>query len=134
LHMSRQELRDGYVKVMRDVYEPEAYFERLDELFIKKRIPFNEGVIRYWRRHRWQGLKTQARNSVIAGVLFWRLLHGVRDARLRREYWRRVRRFALARPDPNLIIFYLFKCFLHYHQYTMARQMALGNGKIYNSF
>jgi radical SAM superfamily enzyme YgiQ (UPF0313 family) len=134
LQMSRQELRDGYVNVMRDVYEPKAYFERLDELFLKKRIPFHIAVSRYWRRHPWHWLKKQSSNAVIAGVLFWRLIHGVRDARLRREYWRRVRRFALLRPDPNLVIYYLFKCFLHYHQYTMAQQMAAGKGKIYNSF
>ena len=32
LQMSREELRRGYVRVMRELYEPEAYFERLEEL------------------------------------------------------------------------------------------------------
>ena len=27
--MSREELRDGYVRLMDEIYEPEAYFERL---------------------------------------------------------------------------------------------------------
>jgi hypothetical protein len=134
LQMSREELRDGYVQVMRDLYEPDAYFERLEELYLKKRIAYNDGVVKYWRRHPWHWLKSQARNAVTAGVLYWRLMHGVTEARLRREYRRRLRRFLLARPDPNLLIFYLFKCFLHYHQYTMTQQMALGSSKVYNSF
>src|SRR5437899_12536968 len=35
LQMTREELRDGYVKVMNDLYEPEAYFGRLEDLVIK---------------------------------------------------------------------------------------------------
>ena len=31
LQISREELRDGYVRVMNDLYEPEAYFGRLDD-------------------------------------------------------------------------------------------------------
>ena len=27
--MSREELRDGYVRLMEELYEPDAYFERL---------------------------------------------------------------------------------------------------------
>ncbi|HMC89087.1 MAG TPA: radical SAM protein [Gemmataceae bacterium] len=134
LQMSREELRDGYVQVMRDLYEPDAYFERLEELYLKKRIAYNDGVVKYWRRHPWHWLKSQARNAITAAVLYWRLMRGVTEARLRREYRRRLRRFLLARPDPNLFIFYLFKCFLHYHQYTMTQQMALGSSKVYNSF
>src|SRR5947209_9175081 len=30
--LTREELRDGYVRVMHDLYEPEAYFERLEDL------------------------------------------------------------------------------------------------------
>jgi radical SAM superfamily enzyme YgiQ (UPF0313 family) len=134
LQMSRQELRDGYLKVMRDLYEPDSYFERLEELYLQKRISFNQGVVKYWRRHPWHWLKGQTRNAILAGGLFWRLMHGVREAGLRREYARRIRRLLLARPDPNLLNYYLFKCFLHYHQYTMSQQMARGKSKVYNSF
>ena len=134
LQMSREELRDGYLKVMRDLYEPDSYFERLEDLYLKKRVSFNEGVVKYWKRHPWNWLKRQTQNCIVATVLFWRLMNGVRQAGLRREYARRIRRFLLARPEPNLLIFYLFKCFLHYHQYTMAQQMARGKSKVYNSF
>ena len=32
---SREELRDGYIRVMNELYEPEAYFDRTDALFLK---------------------------------------------------------------------------------------------------
>ncbi|HEV3260881.1 MAG TPA: radical SAM protein, partial [Gemmataceae bacterium] len=34
--MTREELRDGYVQVMHDLYEPDAYFERLEDLYLKE--------------------------------------------------------------------------------------------------
>src|SRR5205807_10462260 len=92
LQMSRADLRDGYVKVMRDLYEPDSYFERLEELYLKKRVSFNQGVVNYWQRHPWNWLKCLTRNCLIAAVLFGRLMHGVRQAGLRREYARRIRR------------------------------------------
>ncbi|MGO8962777.1 DUF4070 domain-containing protein [Mycobacterium sp.] len=33
LGMTRDELRDGYIGLMRDLYDPEFYFERLENLF-----------------------------------------------------------------------------------------------------
>ena len=35
LKIGREELRDGYVQVMNELYRPEAYFGRLDDLYIK---------------------------------------------------------------------------------------------------
>ena len=34
LRMSREELRDGFVQLMRDLYEPNAYFERFESLYL----------------------------------------------------------------------------------------------------
>ncbi len=133
LQMSRQDLRDGYVRVMQDLYEPGSYFERLEALYLKQRASFNGGVAKYWKRHPWNWLTRQTSNWIISVVLLWRLIQGVRQPDLRREYVRRVWRLVLARPQPNLLIFYLFKCFLHYHQHTMAQQMARGESKVYNS-
>jgi radical SAM superfamily enzyme YgiQ (UPF0313 family) len=134
LQMTREELRDGYVKVMRDLYEPEAYFGRLEELYIKARIPFGAGVRRYWRRHPWSWLTMQAKNLAIAVVLFARLMRNVPEAHLRREYRKRLWRLVKARPDPNVASVYVIKCMMHYHQYTLARQMAAEGGRVVNSF
>ncbi|HEX5270634.1 MAG TPA: DUF4070 domain-containing protein, partial [Gemmataceae bacterium] len=134
LQMTREELRDGYVQVMRDLYEPEAYFGRLEDLYIKERIPFGAGVRRYWRRHPWSWLTMQAKNLATAVVLFARLMRSVPEAHLRREYRKRMWRLVKARPDPNVASVYVIKCMMHYHQYTLARQMAADGGRVVNSF
>jgi radical SAM superfamily enzyme YgiQ (UPF0313 family) len=134
LRMSRGELRDGYVKVMQDVYEPEAYFGRLEDLYIKGKLAWGKGVAHYWRRHPWSWLKMQAMNLVGSIVLFCRLMRWVPEASLRKEYRKRVWRLLRARRDPNVLILYLIKCAMHYHQHTMTRQMATGDRQIVNSF
>jgi radical SAM superfamily enzyme YgiQ (UPF0313 family) len=132
LRMTREELRDGYVRVMRDLYDPEAYFDRLDGLLLNERLEINRAVARYWRRHPWAWLKGQARNLASALVLYHRLMTGIPEVWLRREYRRRLWRLLRVRRDPGLLVFYLFKIAMHYHQYTMAHQMASGK-KLVNS-
>ncbi len=134
LQMSREELRDGYVKVMRDLYEPEAYFARLEELYLKERMPYGAGVRRYWRRHPWSWLTMQTKNLVSAVVLFVRLMRNIPEGDLRREYRKRLWRLLKSRPDANVLVLYLFKCLMHYHQYTLARQLAAEDGRLVNTF
>ena len=38
------------------------------------------------------------------------------------------------RRDPGILLFYVLKCAMHYHAYTMAKEMASGQGRIVNSF
>ncbi len=134
LHMTRDELRDGYVKVMKDLYEPEAYFERLENLYLNEKMPFAKGIVKYWRRHPWKWLTMQTKNLVGAMVLFSRLMRNVPDPALRKAYRKRIWRLVKARPDPNLVQLYIIKCGMHYHQHTMANQMASGGTKVFNSF
>jgi radical SAM superfamily enzyme YgiQ (UPF0313 family) len=134
LHMSRDELRDGYVRVMQNLYAPEAYFSRLEDLYLKAKMPFAPAIGKYWRRHPWTWLKMQTKNLVASVVLFVRLMRNVPDATLRKEYRRRLWRLVKARPDPNLMTLYILKCGMHYHQYTMANEMATGSSKVVNSF
>src|SRR5262245_33137790 len=134
LGLSREELRDGYVRLLDALYEPGAYFRRLEDLYLKARLDPDAGIRKYWRRHPGARLKTALRNLASAGVLFGRLLRGVPEAGLRREYLRRLGRLCRARPDPSLLLAFALKCALHYHQHTMARRMASGRTRVYNSF
>jgi hypothetical protein len=76
----------------------------------------------------------QTKNVAASVVLFTRLMRCVPDPALRKEYRKRIWRLIKARPDPNLLTLYLIKCGLHYHQYTMARDMATGAGRFVNTF
>jgi radical SAM superfamily enzyme YgiQ (UPF0313 family) len=132
--ISQAELRDGYVQVMTDLHEPSAYFERLDDLYLRQKLPYSSSRARYWRRHPWNHLKTQTGNLLSAVVLYTRLMLGVPEPSLRQEYRKRVTRLFQSRRDPALLLLYLVKCAMHYHHHTMARQMARPNGPVVNSF
>jgi radical SAM superfamily enzyme YgiQ (UPF0313 family) len=41
LKMSRQALTEGYVRLMSSLYEPQAYFERLDDLYLRGKLEFD---------------------------------------------------------------------------------------------
>jgi hypothetical protein len=67
-------------------------------------------------------------------ALFVRLMHGIPEAYLRREYRKRVWRLLKARQNPGLFLFYMIKMAIHYHAHTMAKQMSAGGARIFNSF
>ena len=134
LHLSRQELRDGYIAVLRDLYEPEAFFARVDDLYLRHRAPFFTGMRAYHRRHPWRRLGGTVRDLSRALGLFARLMTRISDRSLKREYRRRLAGLLRQRPDPHLIFLYAVKCAMHYHHCTMARQMAGGHAPLVNSF
>jgi radical SAM superfamily enzyme YgiQ (UPF0313 family) len=133
LKISREELRDGYVKVMNDLYTPEAYFGRLDDLFLKQGIRMGEGRYRYWKKHPRTHLKTQTIFGVQALGLFVRLMAGIPDKKLKREYRKRVWNVVKKRRDPGVALFYIIKCAMHYHANYMATQMQSGRSLV-NSY
>ena len=134
LRMTSRELRDGYIRVLNEVYEPGAYFGRLEDLYLRRQYSPALARARYWRRHPWRRFKSAAWFLLRSAGLFARLMTCVPDPMLRREYRRRLWRLLRARRSPGLLEIYLIKCAIHYHHYTMARQMAEGRGPIRNSF
>jgi hypothetical protein len=132
--MTREELRDGYLQLMQELYEPDAYFERLEDLYLRDNFQFGAGRTRYWRAHPWSRIKGLTRHAAAAAYLYWRLMRGVPDAELRRHYRRRIARLLKVRRDPVVLFVYLIKCLAHYHHYTMATQMAQRQAQLVNSF
>jgi radical SAM superfamily enzyme YgiQ (UPF0313 family) len=134
LKMTREELRDGYLQLMRDVYDPAAYFERLEDLYLHDKFQMGPGRARYWRTHWWSSFKGLARHVAASAFLYWRLMHKVPDARLRHEYRRRIWRMLKVRWDSGVLFVYLLKCLAHYHHFTMATRMAQRESHVVNSF
>lgn len=123
LKMSRQELRDGYAAVMKDLYEPESYFDRLDELMLKERLRLgNRNCDDYWKRRRWLTLKTRVKEWAAAAALYWRLMRAIPDVPLRRIYKRRIGRVFKKRRDASTLVFYIIKCAMHYHAHRMVQE------------
>jgi radical SAM superfamily enzyme YgiQ (UPF0313 family) len=132
--MTRSELRDGYVQLLADLYEPEAYFDRLERLYLYGNFHFGQTRTAYWHRHPWTWLKAETLHLARSAGVYYQLMREVPDARLRREYRRRLWRLLRVRPDPVVLFVYLIKCAMHYHHYTLARQMADRQAQIVNSF
>jgi hypothetical protein len=133
LRMRREELRDGYLRLMADVYTPEAYLGRLDSLYIEGRLTTPHSRVRYWQRHPWERLRSSALFLVQATGLYVRLMRRIPDATLRREYRRRLWRLIKARREPEVLHIYAIRCAMHYHFHTLIRHMAGGEGPIVNS-
>jgi len=134
LQMTREELSDGYVRIMRDLYEPQAYFDRVDSLLLDPDFRIGPAQAAYWRRHPWSRIKAQAAAAVGAVVLYHGLLRGVRDKGLREEYRRRMRNAWRVRRDPQVSIVYAVRCVLHYHYYTMVRLMTRRERVLVNNY
>ncbi|MGE3819450.1 MAG: DUF4070 domain-containing protein [Isosphaeraceae bacterium] len=134
LKLSREELRDGWLRVMNDLYTPEAYFARLDDLVIKGKLDMGRGRSRYWKRHPFNFLKWQGLWTLQSLGLYYRLMTGVPEANLRREYHRRFVGLLRKRWDPGIWLYYLIKVAFHYHAHTMATSMVSGRRPIVNSY
>ena len=134
LRMGRDELRDGFLNVMQELYEPQAYFDRLDSLFISGRFRYAGHHNQYWQRHRWRWNRRLLIFLAQFIVLYGRLMRRVDNVSLRAEYRRRIWGMFKARQDPSLLLPYAMKCISHYHVQTMTADMMGENGQIVNSF
>ena len=132
--MSREELRDGYVQLLQELYEPTAYFDRLDDLFIRGKFRFSQTRSAYWRRHPWSWLRGNATHLARCALIYRQLMQGVPEVELRREYRRRIACFLRSRRDPVALFVYLLKCVIHYHLHVMVANMSTQNHRIVNTF
>jgi radical SAM superfamily enzyme YgiQ (UPF0313 family) len=133
LRLSREQLRDGYVRVMREIYAPDAYFARLNSLFIGENFTFGRARSQYWRRHPWQRRRVQLRQFVQTMVIIARLMRRIPDPALRRTYRRQLLGILAARRDLFVVHVYAIRCALHFHAQMMVRQMDQSGGAIYNT-
>jgi radical SAM superfamily enzyme YgiQ (UPF0313 family) len=74
LRMSGEELRNGFTRVMQRSYTADAYFQRLDALFIEERFKFVLHQLPYWWSHPWAWTKRLMGNYLKFIVVTGRLL------------------------------------------------------------
>jgi radical SAM superfamily enzyme YgiQ (UPF0313 family) len=126
LRLGREALQRGYLRVMRRLIEPTAYFARLDELYIRGGLRLeNLGRMKYWKRHPLRKLKDQTLSSLMSAVVFRRLMKYVESKDLRREYRARVWSAIKATRDPTVILTYIVKCAVHYHHDRLIEDMEI---------
>ncbi|HJZ58150.1 MAG TPA: radical SAM protein [Gemmataceae bacterium] len=134
LRMSSAQLREGYLRVLSALYEPNAFFERVEAAYFRKGFELGYGKSRYWTRRPFRRLATES--MLLAGALavFAGLMTRVRPAELRREYRRRLWRFLRHHRRPGMVMGYLIYMAAHFHLRTMAEQMRTGQSRLVNSF
>lgn len=135
LQMGREELRNGYVGVMKEVYEVDSYFQRLEDLFIRDNFKHPFHSLPYWRKHRLLFLKRCALNVGRVIYIYQRLMRDIPEKHLRNEYSRRFWRLVKARPfEPHIWFIYIIKITMHYHYYTMVQGMVAGRKELVRSW
>jgi len=123
LRISREALYVGYTELMRDLYAAEAYFARLDELYLDPSFRLTQARTRYLRRHPLRWFTCNAQLLAEAAGIFLLLMRGIPDAELRREYRRRLMRLVRHRREPQIIQTYAVKCAMHYHAHRMVQKL-----------
>jgi radical SAM superfamily enzyme YgiQ (UPF0313 family) len=123
LRISREALYTGYTELMRELYTADAYFGRLDELFLDPRFRLTQARTRYLRRHPLRWFKCNAQLLAEAAGIFVLLMRGIPDADLRREYRRRLMRLVRHRREPQIIQTYAVKCAMHYHAHRIVQKL-----------
>ena len=121
--ISHQDLCDGYLALMRDLYTPDAYFGRMDSLYLEgKPIPPSART-RWLRRHPLRWLKAQAWTTLEVTYIIIGLMRGAPTPALKRDYRHRLWTVIRRRPRLHLLRIYAVKCALHYHFDRLVAQM-----------
>ena len=133
LRLSREALRDGYIAVLHDLYQADAYFDRLDALFLHGGVGLERTRMEYLRSKPRRRLEVNARWLIEGLAIIVRLMRVVPQKELRRTYRQRVWNVVKRRRSPILLQIYAIKCAMHYHAHVMVSELRSGERMI-NSF
>jgi radical SAM superfamily enzyme YgiQ (UPF0313 family) len=131
--MTREALAQGFIELIADIYQPEAYFARLDDLYIDRRFYDHAEDKRVPNIPRWLQVKYLLISLGFTSVLFARLMIKINDWPLRRFYLKRLLGFIRHRPYPMRVFDYVMESVCHYHFYRFSQDMAKGKTGIINT-
>ena len=124
LQMSNDELLDGFVKVMGDLYDTDAYFDRMDKFFIEDKFKYVIDHLPFWKKHPFSWMKRTSVYYISIMVMYRRLMRDIPERSLRAAYKKRIRKVMRARFfSPHIVFVYLIKVTMHYHYFTMVQNM-----------
>ena len=133
--MSREELSDGYVRLMAELYEPQAYFDRVDDLY--RSTPASI-IDRAWQAyastHPW--VRAGPQRGPLAAIS--RPLRPPADQNSRSASAPRLPQaflvFLRARPEPQVLRVYALKCAIHWHMHVFVDTLRNRAGPLVNSY
>ena len=134
LKMSRNELSEGYVKLMTALYDWRAYFARLDDLYVEGQLEIDRAWQKYATTHPWRRRRRHLRFILEAFGIFLRLMARVPDRALRRVYRRQFLHLLRVRRNPAVLRIYAIKCAIHFHMHTFLRVLKTADRPLLNTF
>jgi radical SAM superfamily enzyme YgiQ (UPF0313 family) len=132
--LDRKILRDGYLRVLTDLHEPDAFFDRLDSLYLDGPLARDHGRTAHLGQISWGRPVEQVRLLTRAIVLMLRIAIAVQEAELKRVYLRRFLQILLFKPIPAVLFVYALRAAMHYHGWKLAHSMAGPSSRVVNSF
>lgn len=126
LGMSREQLTQGYVSLLQEFFEPDAFFDRLDDLYIRRRFYLSADAIRLPLIPFWVQVKFLGLSLTFAMIMLIKLLWYVDTWALRQHYCKRLLNFIKHRPQPMRIFEYILESVCHYHFYRFSQDMVKG--------
>jgi radical SAM superfamily enzyme YgiQ (UPF0313 family) len=134
LQMTREALSEGYAQLMRELYAPQAYFARLDDLYLTGGIEIDRAWRRYAAHYPWRRRRRHLRMWVEAAVIILRLTRRVPEPSLRRLYGQRFWRLMRTRPNATLARVYAIKCAVHYHMHRLVQALGSSDRSLLNTY
>ena len=134
LQIGREELLEGYLRVLKELYDPEAFFARTDALFLDPSFEIGIASKRRWWRISPRWLRSEIQSAIEGLGLFARLMSHVPDRALRKQYRKRVWGFLKVHRRPGLLLFYVFHLAMHYHVSKLANDMSTRESQLVNSY
>jgi radical SAM superfamily enzyme YgiQ (UPF0313 family) len=134
LKMSRNELSEGYVKLMAAIYDWRTYFARVDELYVEGGLVIDRAWQQYAQDHPWRRRMRHLRFVLEASGVLLRLMTSVPDNSLRNVYRRQVLRLLRVRRNPAVLRVYAIKCAIHFHMHTLVRALSARDLPLLNTF
>ncbi len=123
LRMTIDELQKGYIKLLEDLYHPDAFFARMDAMCFETGWLPAPGRTRYLRRRPLRRLKLRTKAGIEALYIFVQLMRRVPDPILRRRYRRQFLKVLMRRSNPRLLRIYAMFCALHFHYDKLVAQL-----------
>ncbi len=134
LRMSRQELANGYLDLLEDIYSPESYFGRLNDLYVKRRFYQYAENVRVPKIPRPTQIRYLGMSLGFTLALFTRLFVTAHEDGLRWFYLRQLFEFARQAPYPMRYFDYVVEMVCHYHFYRYTQDMIKGRTQLITTF
>ena len=122
LRMTIEQLREGYLKLLEDLYHPDAFFSRMDAMCFETGWLPAPGRTRYLRRYPLRRLRLRARAGIEALYIYVQLMRRVPNPMLRQRYRRQLLKVLTRRPNPRLLRVYAMMCAAHFHYDRLIAQ------------